>query len=329
MDQPSIAKTDSNPSRGDAQIEPTTFFNKRIVVIIPSYNEERFIGSVVLKLLRFPVTVIVVDDGSTDGTASVADAAGAVIVHLPCNQGKAAALNAGFQHARELNPDVIVIIDADGQHLPEELPRVVQPVLDGVADIAVGSRYLSIKNHVPAQRVFGHLLFKWLTSVASGEEITDTQSGYRSFSPRAFKLIDFRSPGFSVESEMQFLAHELDLRMVEVPISVQYTDPPKRSLIQQGWSVLNGVLKLTEQYHPLLFFGVTGFILFIAGITWGFWVLERFVITHHLATGYAMVCLLLIIVGLLMMSTGIILQSIRGELQDIHRDIHATTINNH
>lgn len=289
----------------------------KIIVVIPSYNEERFIGSVVLKILRFPVTVIVVDDGSSDETAAVAAAAGAIVVRQEVNQGKGAALNLGFIKARELGPDAIVMIDADGQHLPEELPRVVHPVLANEADIVVGSRYLFHTSHVPAHRVLGHLLFRWLTSFASGIAITDTQSGYRAFSPRAFHLVNFHSRGFSVESEMQFMAHEHGLRVAEVPITVRYTDPPKRSVMRQGLTVLNGVIKLTGQYRPLLFFGLPGVLLLLLGIGWGFGVVETFSKIHILPVGNTLITVLLSILGMTMFSTGVILHSIRGLLTDL------------
>lgn len=292
------------------------FLNHKVVVVIPSYNEERFIGSVVLKLRRYPVTIIVVDDGSSDETAAVAESAGATVLRQPTNQGKGAAVNIGFRKAWEMNPDVIVMIDADGQHLPEELPTVVSPVLSGEADIVVGSRYLNQASHVPVQRILGHLLFSWLTGIASGMVIGDTQSGYRAFSPRAFHLVNFHSRGFSVESEMQFMAHAQGLRVAEVPITVRYTDPAKRSVIRQGLTVLNGIFKLTGQYRPLLFFGLPGLIIMLMGITIGFGVVDIFTRSHQLAVGYTLFSVLLSIFGVTIFSTGVILHSIRGLLAD-------------
>src|SRR6266542_3194865 len=105
----------------------------RIIAIIPAYNEERFIGSVVLKTQKFAREVVVVDDGSTDATAEIAEAAGAVVVKHERNLGKGMALNTGFSKARELRPEVVVTIDADGQHVAEETIEVVKPVLENQA----------------------------------------------------------------------------------------------------------------------------------------------------------------------------------------------------
>ena len=109
----------------------------RIVVIIPAYNEERFIGSVVLCSLNYAATVIVVDDGSTDRTPEIAFSAGADVIQHKKNLGKGAALNSGFHLARELGPDAIVLIDGDGQHNPDDIPELVKPILEKQADMVI------------------------------------------------------------------------------------------------------------------------------------------------------------------------------------------------
>lgn len=153
--------------------------------------------------------------------------------------------------------------------------------------------------------------------MASGIAITDTQSGYRAFSQRAFNLVNFHSRGFSVESEMQFMVHDHGLRIAEVPITIRYTDPPKRSVIQQGLTVLNGILKLTGQYRPLLFFGVPGFVTLMMGAAWGLGVIESFSHGHILPVGNTLISVMLSILGMTLLSTGVILHSVRGLLTDL------------
>ncbi len=288
----------------------------RIIVIIPAFNEERFIGSVILSILKYPVKVIVVDDGSSDATSAIAEAAGASIFQLLTNQGKGAALNLGFQKARELKPDAVVTIDADGQHLPSELPRILEPILSGSADICIGSRYLQGTSNTPGYRRLGHKFFNYATSLPSGIFVSDSQSGFRAFSPRALELLHFSSSGFSVESEMQFLAKENGLKVLEVPITIRYLDKPKRSATQQGLGVLNGILRLAGQYRPLLFFSVPGLILLFGGFAWGLVVIERYRQTQELAVGYTLITLLLAIMGMILITTGISLHSIRTLLFD-------------
>ena len=293
----------------------------RVVVVVPAYNEERFIGSVVLKLLRYPLTVIVVDDGSSDDTAALAEAAGAQVVRHTQNKGKGEALNTGFCAARLLEPEAIVVIDGDGQHLPEQLPELLGPVLRGEADIVVGSRYLEKTCQVPPHRLLGHWFFNQVTGLASGVRVSDSQSGYRAFSPRAYNVELFRCADFAVEAEMQFLAREHGLRVAEVPVVIRYQDKPKRPVWQHGLTVLNGVLRLTGQYRPLLFFGLPGALLVTVGLARGMWVLKRFQSTQQLATGNAIVCVLLFVTGMVLFSTGIILHSVRGLLIDmLHRN---------
>lgn len=287
-----------------------------IVIIIPAYNEERFIGSVVLKARKHAGTVIVVDDGSSDATAEVAASAGVIVAKHLKNHGKGAALKTGFELARKLNPDAVVILDADGQHMPEELAQVVDPVLNGQADIVVGSRYLIPTSEVPRHRIWGHWIFNQLTRAASGVNTTDSQSGFRAFSPTALEKITFLSDGFSVESEMQFLAHELGLRLLEVPINIRYLDKPKRPVLSHGMQVLNGMLWLVGQYRPLLYFGLPGFVILLCGLVGGIVVVDIYSRSRVLAVGYAMLSVLLTIIGMLLFSTGIILHSIRALLME-------------
>jgi glycosyltransferase involved in cell wall biosynthesis len=292
------------------------FSQHKVVVVVPSYNEARFLGSVLLRLRCFPVIPIVIDDGSQDDTAAIAECAGVEVIRLEKNQGKGAALCAGFERARQFEPDAIVMIDADGQHLVEELPLVVAPVLAGEADLVVGSRYIERTSSVPQHRVFGHVFFRLLTNITSGVALSDTQSGYRAFSPRAFNRANFQSKGYTVESEMQFLAQDEGLRVKEVPITIRYTDPPRHSVIRHGLIVFNGVLRLTSQYRPLLFFGLPGLFVLAIGFGWGITVVDIYNRSQELAVGYTLITLLLSITGLTLFSTGIILHAVRGLLLD-------------
>ena len=300
----------------------------RIVVVVPAYNEERFIGSVVLKILQLPVTVIVVDDGSTDATAFVAKTAGAQVIRHGQNKGKGEALNTGIMEARKLEPDLVVVIDGDGQHLVRELPQLVRPILEDQADIVVGSRYLTSDTPVPFRRAWAHSFFNLVTRLTSGINVSDSQSGYRAFSPRALQCEAFNSSGFAVESEMQFVAREHGLKLMEVPITALYPDPPKRSAIGQGLQVLNGILHLMGQYRPLLFFGLPGFIIMIGGFSMGFMVIDIYRRLTQLAVGYAMISVLLTVTGMVLFSTGIILHSVRGLLTDMLRKKESTNWEN-
>ncbi|MDX2162255.1 MAG: glycosyltransferase family 2 protein [bacterium] len=284
----------------------------KTVVVIPAFNEERFIGSVVLKARQFVETVIVVDDGSTDSTREIAQAAGAVLIAHDHNGGKGMALNTGFAKAREYAPDVVVTLDGDWQHMPEQIAQVAAPILGGQADIVVGSRYLDDTSDVPPARVIGHWGFTALTNLLSGVRLTDSQSGYRAFSPRAVQELSFSSRSFSVESEMQFLARDHQFKVVEVPIIIRYADKPKRSVVRHGFTVLDGLLHLVVQHRPLLFFSVPGLGSLLVGLLLGLQVIHSYNVSQTLAIGTGLLVVLFLLTGLFFIFTGIILWALRA-----------------
>jgi glycosyltransferase involved in cell wall biosynthesis len=217
-------------------------------VVAPAYNEALVIGSVVLLAKKHTDRVIVVDDGSTDRTAETARLAGADVIRMPQNGGKAKAMMAGFARARELGYEAVVMLDGDGQHDPEEIPAVAAPVLAGVADLVIGSRFLDTKAEIPAYRRAGQMVLNGFTnlSVDGNFATTDSQSGFRALSRRALENLTFASEGYNIESDM--IAHfaPLDLRITEVPISVTYDVPHKhkKNPVSHGFGVLARILGL-------------------------------------------------------------------------------------
>jgi glycosyltransferase involved in cell wall biosynthesis len=287
-----------------------------IIALIPCYNEERFIASVVIKARRHVDEVIVVDDGSKDETVFVAEAAGATVIRQPHNQGKAAAMNVGFAVARERNPAAVVMIDGDGQHDANEIPALVAPILAGEADVVVGSRFVGSKSNTPGWRVAGQVALNVATNVASGVSITDTQSGYRALGRQALEKFNFRTRGFSIESEMQFLIAQHTLKVAEVPIVVNYDEAPKRNPVKHGLQVLNGIMRMVGQNRPLFFFGVPGLVILVAGLVLGVGVVESYRTFSALAIGTSLIAITLVIVGLFSLFTGIILHTIRAYLAE-------------
>lgn len=293
--------------------------NRRLLLVIPAYNEERFIGSLVHKARHYTESVLVIDDGSQDGTAQIASEAGAMVVRHNTNLGKGCALDTAFSLARQDPPDVLILMDGDGQHMPEELAIVVKPILNNGIDIVVGSRYLNHTNSIPINRVWGHWVINLLANILSGVHVTDSQSGYRAFSRKAIELISFHSSGFCVETEMQFIARDYDLTYKEVPIQILYLDPPKRSAVKQGFQVLQGILHLTGQYRPLLYFGLLGIFLIFLGVLLtveATWIFER---EQSIPIVYVVGSVLTFIIGIISLFTGFLLHSIRGLLIDMLR----------
>jgi len=162
------------------------------------------------------------------------------------------AMNTAFRWARENDAHAVVLIDGDGQHDPAEIPRVLRLVLEGRADVTVGSRFVGVKSETPRYRMLGQLVLTVATRVGSGIRLTDCQSGFRSFSRRAIEGLHFaRSKVGDVECEMQFLFREGRLRVTEVPIVVRYHENAKRNPVSQGLGNLFTVLCLSAERYVL------------------------------------------------------------------------------
>lgn len=298
-----------------ADIEPHKPF---IVVAVPCLNEEVGIGSVVLRSLKYADKVVVIDDGSIDRTAEIAKLAGAEIITHEKNMGKGAGIKDAFDYAKKANADILVLIDGDGQHNPDEIPQLIKPVIDGEADIVNGSRFL-VKNgfHIPAYRRIGQEVLTLATNAGMNKHITDTQNGFRAFSKETFDSFSFRQNGMAIESEMLMDASKDGMRIKEVPINVRYdVDGSSMNPISHGIGVLNPILGLISQRRPLLSFGLPGTFLLIVGVIFCLLVLSSFNDTHQVAIGYAMIFILCTIIGIFSIFTGLMLWSINNVNQN-------------
>ncbi len=244
-----------------------------IIVGIPAYNEEVGIGSVILQASEYASEVVVVDDGSTDQTVPVAREAGATVVEHEANAGKGAAVQTLFDHVTGQSFDALVLIDGDGQHVPSDIPEVVSPVSDGESDLVVGSRYLeeSGEDETPRYRRFGQRVLDMLTIGSSRTNVTDSQSGFRAFSPKAVEELELNSQSFGVESEMISEASSKGLAIEERSIDVRYEgiDGQTQNPLRHGLTVVTFLLMLIRDRHPLLFFGVPGAIFLGIGAFYG------------------------------------------------------------
>ena len=286
--------------------------DENIIAVIPAYKEEIAIGSVVLKAKKHVDRVIVVDDGSPDKTAEVAELAGAEVIRLDRNYGKAYALMRGLDRAKELDCSVVVMLDADGQHDPDEIPRVVSPVLRGEADMVIGSRFLDVREDIPKYRILGQKILTSTTNFGSNVSITDSQSGFRAINRKALENLNFKSYGYSIESEMICFLSYKGLVIKEVPISAIYDVPNKhkKNPFSHGLSVLNDLIGLIGYRRPLFLFGLAGFILTVLGLAFGFWAFSIYYQTNKLPYGPSIGSAVFLILGLLMVTSGLILNSL-------------------
>ena len=266
-----------------------------IIAAIPALNEETAIGSVVLRAKQHVDAVIVVDDGSYDKTAKIAELAGASVIRHDVNRGKGMSLRDAFLRAREMNADILVCLDGDGQHNPDEIPRLLIPIKNGEADMVIGSRFLDIRSDIPRYRQAGQKVLTSLTNTVSATKVTDSQSGFRAFSKKAIDTIPLEVDGIGIESAMQRSADDLGLRIAEVPITCRYDieHASKMGSVRHGFTVVNTLLKIVEERRPLMVFGSIGLGLFIVGTALGFRVVEAWNATQEFAIGTALVMLLM------------------------------------
>jgi glycosyltransferase involved in cell wall biosynthesis len=193
----------------------------KVIAAIPCYNEERFIGDVVRRTSQYVDQVIVVDDGSSDRTVEVAEVAGAMVVRHDVNRGPGGAYKTCFRVARNNEAEVLITLDGDEQHDPDEIPRLLQPLLDDEADLVVGSRFLE-NYKVPRYRKFGIDVITFLYNVGSRVKVVDAQSCYRGYNRKALDRLHITEDSFGFSVELLVQARKNGLRIVEVPISCIY-----------------------------------------------------------------------------------------------------------
>ena len=280
-----------------------------VTAIIPAYNEGVSIGSMVLKTRMYVDQVIVVDDGSTDRTAEIAVLAGAELIKHEINMGKGKALKTGFESLKDV--EIILTIDGDGQHKTADIPKLLNPIIDGEADVVNGSRYLNGNGkNTPTYRRVGQNVLDKATNFNANSNVTDSQSGFRAFAAHTLPVFKFRESGYGIESEMIAEASEAGFRIVEVPIGVRYdVNGSKKNPVTHGVGVLFKILQDIEFNRPLWYFTFPGIVMIIIGLLSGLIFFGQYL--NHTSSSLAATTLsaLLTIAGTFITFTGIILHS--------------------
>ena len=278
----------------------------KIIAAMPAYNEEKYIGTMVLKTRQYVDEVIVVDDGSRDKTSEIARLAGATVIRHDRNKGYGAAIQSILAEAKRRNPDVLVLLDADAQHNPSEIPHLIKPISEGF-DFVIGSRVLK-KNHIPYYRRIGQKVLLYSTRVLSGKRLSDTESGFRVFSKKAITTLQLKENGMAVSAETIAEAAKRRLKVTEVPISITYTkDSSTLNPLAHGLEVLVRIIAMISERRPLFFFGLSGGILVILGLIAGVRVLQILSTSGMMPIGTALISVLFLTIGIFSIFTGIIL----------------------
>ena len=202
---------------------------------MPAYNEATRIGPVIEEARKYIADVVVIDDGSKDDTAKVAEKAGAVVLVQPQNKGKGAALARGFVYAREKGFEVAITMDSDGQHLPAELPKFIEAYRRTRIPVLIGSRMGNLDS-MPTIRRWTNLFMSWLLSRMMGQYVADTQCGYRLYRCDVLPLVSTDSERFAAESEILLNLARRGARMDSVRISTVYgTEKSKIHPLADTW----------------------------------------------------------------------------------------------
>ena len=283
--------------------------NLKIVAGMPAFNEEKYVGSLVLKTREYVNEVFVVDDGSSDETAKVAKLAGADVIQHEQNKGYGAAIQSILAEAKKRNADVLVILDADAQHNPKEIPKIMQPVLENKADFVIGTRQKQ-KKKIPFYRRIGQkVILSSVKMLSDNEDLTDTECGFRAFSRKALDSLEIRENGMAVSAETVAEAVRKKLVIKQVPVSVTYNDDSSTlNPVRHGVGVLASIVSMISEQRPLFFFGVAGLLCLIVGLVYGIRVINMFSANKILPVGNTLLSVLFLVIGSFSVFTGLILR---------------------
>lgn len=285
----------------------------KIAVGIPAYNEEKNLASIILKVEKITNQIIVCNDGSTDMTSDIAKKMGAIVVNHQKNLGYGAAIRTLFLKARELDADVLITFDADGQHQVEDINAVLEPIKNGDAEIVIGSRFLQDKSEkgMPNYRKIGIKTITALTATSIKEKLTDSQSGFRAYNKRAIQEITPSDHGMGVSTEILIKASKKGLKISEVPIEILYEGKTsKHHPVSHGFSVILSTMKFISIEHPLRFYGIPGVIFLAIGLFFIVWTLQAFSETRQIITNVSLIGIGSIILSTILMMTAILLYSL-------------------
>jgi glycosyltransferase involved in cell wall biosynthesis len=285
---------------------------------IPAFNEENNIGLIIKNLKKIADTVIVCNDGSSDDTGKIAENLGAVVINHPRNLGYGGAIHSLFLKARELDCDMLVTLDSDGQHRIEDILPVSEPIIKNQADLVVGSRFLEgNQENIPKYRKAGIKMITKLANVSLNESITDSQSGFRAYGKKVLSEITPLEKGMGVSNEILMKSDKKGFKIAEVPIVVSYEgDTSTQNPVSHGASVIMSTLKFISIEHPLKFYGIPGLIFLGIGLIFTIMTIQGFSETRQILLGPAVIGVGTIVFGTVLLMTSILLFSIVNVIRE-------------
>ena len=284
----------------------------KIIIGIPAFNEEKSIASVITKLMNITDSIIVCNDGSSDLTSEIAEKMGAVVINHEKNLGYGAAIRSIFLKAKELDGDILVTFDADGQHRIEDIENVTTPIINQEAELVIGSRFLDdSEKEVPQYRKVGIKVITKITNASIKEKLTDSQSGFRAYSKKVVDELNPSELGMGISTEILIKASSKNFKIVEVPIKILYSgDTSTHNPISHGSSVILSTIKYTSIEHPLKFYGIPSVIFFIIGLSFTYLSAQYYAEIGRLNTNLTIVAAGTVLIAVVLLITSILLYSL-------------------
>ena len=279
---------------------------------IPAFNEEKNIAAIITKLADVADSLIVCNDGSSDLTSDIAEKMGAFVINHEKNLGYGAAIRSIFLKAKELDGDILVTFDADGQHRIEDIENVTKPIIDQEADLVIGSRFLDeSEKEVPQYRKVGIKVITKITNATIKKQLTDSQSGFRAYSKKVVNELNPSESGMGISTEILIKASAKNFRISEVPIKITYFgDTSTHNPITHGSSVILSTIKFTSIEHPLKFYGIPSIIFFIIGISFTYFAAQYYTEIGRLSTNLTIVAASTVLIAVVLLITSILLYSL-------------------
>ena len=284
----------------------------KIIVGIPAFNEEKNIASIVTKLSEIADTVLVCNDGSTDLTSEIAEKMGAVVINHEKNLGYGGAIRSIFLKSKELDGDVLVTFDADGQHRIQDIKNVIEPIVNQEADLVIGSRFLDdSEKEVPQYRKVGIKVITKITNASINEQLTDSQSGFRAYSKKVVNELNPSELGMGISTEILIKASSKNFKILEVPIKILYSgDTSTHNPVAHGSSVIFSTIKYTSIEHPLKFYGIPSVIFFIVGISFTYLSAQYYAEIGRLNTNLTIVAASTVLIAVVLLISSILLYTL-------------------
>ena len=283
-----------------------------LVIGIPAYNEEKNIASIITKLKRITETIIVCDDGSSDLTSAISENLGAIVIKHEKNLGYGSAIKSIFLKAKNLDCDILVTFDADGQHRIEDIEKVVAPIKNGDSDLVIGSRFLDdSEKEIPNYRKVGIKAITKLTNASIKKQLSDSQSGFRSYSKKVLNELNLSEVGMGISTEILIKASNKNFRISEVPIKILYDGKTStHNPVSHGTSVIISTIKYTSIERPLLFYGIPSVIFLIIGLAFSYIAIQYYVEFGRLSTNLTIVGAVTVLIGTVLLITTTLLFSL-------------------